>query len=150
MVPDAFSSPLADAFGAFLTACLSTEEGQVIRSFICMRATGIGWCAMRAFIANKACDLADLVVTMPVHLGSSFGFALVVGGLWWLSSLFNFIALLALLRRCLRTQLIQSLLDHARGVDALRPRIDQLPGHDVDDLILRPLQFGVPLLLADL
>lgn len=55
-----------------------------------------------------------------------------------------------LLRLSLRTQLVQCLLDHACGIDALCPGVDQLAGNDVDDFVLCAFEFGTALLLADL
>ena len=54
---------------AGLADCLSRVVGQVIRRRILARAMGMGWWAIRAFIASRAWDLEDLVVTTPVQVG---------------------------------------------------------------------------------
>ncbi len=52
--------------------------------------------------------------------------------------------------RAARAQLGQRLLNHAGRVDALRARVDEAPGDDVDDLVVHALELRLPLLLAHL
>ena len=45
---------------------------------------------------------------------------------------------------------VEGLFDHARGVDALGARVDELAGHNADDFIVDALELGGAFFLADL